>query len=782
MKTFILSVASVFLTTISFSQLSMIETHQNPSCNGNCDGIIAITPNNMVGSVSYTWLPTGANNSVNSNLCAGTYTILAEDGASNTASLSVTLTQPTPLMATTSQNNVTCANWCNGSAIVNPSGGTPPYNYVWQNGVITPQVTNLCPGVIPVTVTDSQGCTVTQTVSLVPPTPVSLNMTVTNSSCASLCNGSATTSPTGGIAPYTYQWFFAGGLNFTIPVIQNVCATSGSLIVTDANGCVTSTAVTIGMTLNNLPNASITSTSYNETCYLSGDGSIDINITGSNTGPFTYTWSNGATTQDITNIPSGIYWVSITDGSSNCTTMRDTITSTGINCGTITGNVYADNNSDCMNNTGDVGFNHAAIFINPGNRYGYTNPNGDYVINNLPYGTYSVSINNLIGSCTQTITTNVNAGTPNSINNDLAVSINYTVQPDMMVSGFGSGIVPGFAGNLVYYLNNLNMNNASGLFKVTLPSACIPNILTVSPSVYTISGDTIIWNFSNITYGNQQQFYVYFNVPVSTPLGSLFQSCGYVQPTLLDVNPNNNTFCYQRIVTGSFDPNDKSVSPVGNGPTGEIPIYTNDLTYLIRFQNTGNGPAVNIVVKDTLSPYLDINTLEMLGSSHNYDLDILPGNILRWKFNNIMLVDSGTNEPASHGFIQYRVKFINSIFGGAEIKNTAYIYFDFNAPVVTNTALNTIEIITNLKNSAAGDNDWNIYPNPSNGTLYLSSQSGIKEQSLLTIINSIGQTVHEESLNSNYKTLDLSKLNNGVYFVKVTSDLKSTVKRIVLNK
>jgi uncharacterized repeat protein (TIGR01451 family) len=224
------------------------------------------------------------------------------------------------------------------------------------------------------------------------------------------------------------------------------------------------------------------------------------------------------------------------------------------------------------------------------------------------------------------------------------------------------------------------------------------------------------------------------------------------------------------------------VNPIGVGPNGEIAANVTDLNYLIRFQNTGNGPAVNIVVKDTLSPNVDVTTFEMLGSSHNYNIEILPGNILKWKLNNIMLPDSNSNEPASHGYIQYRIKRTNNNTPGTQIKNTAYIYFDFNEPVVTNTAINTIETITNISSQTSTDNSWNVYPNPSTGALYIVNSSTIKEESQIQVLNSIGQIVFEETISSNYKNIDLSKLNSGVYFVKITSDKNTTVKRVVLSK
>ena len=787
MKKHLLSLLLIATSFVAFSQITITSTISNVTCFGISNGSATVSATGGTGAYTYTWSPTNTNSPIITGIAAGQYTVTVMDAIANTNSLVITIGQPTQLtVIAVAQNSAAC--WCNGSASVTVTGGNPPYSYAWNSPFSgnMPQVTNLCPGVTQVSITDINGCVAITTVAINAPSIPTFTATVTNNSCQSSCNGSAAAIVNSGTPPYTYMWHYNTGQTFTTyttSTIQNLCVGFATLTVNDANGCATSSMVSISSsTVNTIPNTSITTIAYDETCHLSGDGAIDLSIAGSNSGPFTYTWSNGANTQDLTNIDSDSYWVSIQDANSNCVTIRDTIHSIGINCGTISGNVYVDNNSDCIKNIGDLDFSNAGIIINPGNRFGYTNTNGDYIINNIPYGTYSITSTNILSTCTATLNTNVSAGIPNSTNNNLSVSFNYTLQPDMQVYGHSSGIVPGFTCAMYYNLQNLSMNNGSGIFKATLPTSFIANISNASPNLYAISGDTIIWNLSNSTYGIQQTYIVYFMVPLSTPLGSIFNSCGYVQTNILDINPNNSTYCYSRYVTGSFDPNDKTVSPVGVGANGDIAATETDLTYLIRFQNTGNGPAVNIVVKDTLSPNVDINTFEMLSASHNYNIDILSGNVLRWKFNNIMLADSGSNEPASHGYIQYRIKRTNNNTPGTQIKNTAYIYFDFNEPVVTNTAINTIETITGIKSSFNTNDEWNVYPNPSTGVLYIVNSSSVKEASQIQVINSIGQTVLEETITSNYKNIDLSKLNNGVYFVKIVSDKYSAIKRVVLSK
>lgn len=145
-------------------------------------------------------------------------------------------------------------------------------------------------------------------------------------------------------------------------------------------------------------------------------------------------------------------------------------------------------------------------------------------------------------------------------------------------------------------------------------------------------------------------------------------------------------------IRDSYDPNDISVSPQGHGPKHFIK-NNNKLRYTIRFQNTGTDTAYDIYVIDTLPGELNIASLEMLGSSHKYTYKVLSGqkkNVLRFDFKNIFLVDSFANEKKSHGFVSFDLSMIDSLKKGTEIRNFADIYFDFNPPVKTNTAFNTI--------------------------------------------------------------------------------------------
>jgi len=155
-----------------------------------------------------------------------------------------------------------------------------------------------------------------------------------------------------------------------------------------------------------------------------------------------------------------------------------------------------------------------------------------------------------------------------------------------------------------------------------------------------------------------------------------------------DDDPFTDLVCVNNI--GSFDPNDKSALPIGDGPEHLI-SSGQDLEYKIRFQNTGTDTAFTVVIRDTISDVLDMSTFEAGISSHDYILDIEDNNILVFTFNNILLPDSTVNWTASNGFVEFKINQIENNLPGTIIENTAAIYFDFNEPVITNTVFHTIE-------------------------------------------------------------------------------------------
>lgn len=224
-----------------------------------------------------------------------------------------------------------------------------------------------------------------------------------------------------------------------------------------------------------------------------------------------------------------------------------------------------------------------------------------------------------------------------------------------------------------------------------------------------------------------------------------------------------------QIVTCSYDPNDKTVSP--EGFLGDHYTLLNDsLLYTIRFQNTGNDTAFTVVLRDTLSSSLDFTTFHITGSSHDVNTIIYPNHMVEFRFENILLPDSGTDLEGSNGFVQYRIRPLTSITLPATVYNTAYIYFDYNQPVQTNTVSNTLvtDIYVGMPQASYNPGDVLIVPNPftDESEIILSKTFAVKE-SRLRVMNVWGELVFQKTLSTPTERLYRDKLSSGIYFYEV---------------
>ena len=314
---------------VSVSNIVLSPTQVNVSCNGTFDGQAGVSA--VGGTAPYTYLwNSGATTSSISGLPANTFTVTVTDVGGCTASTTINITQPTTLNANitspiqgTSGTNISCNGQTNGEATANGSGGVAPYNYLWNTSATTQTINNLGAGFYQVTITDQNGCQQIDTLTLTEPdTLVVLIDSVTFNSgstiqCFGSNNGEVSAIVNGGTAPYTYTW----STGATTPTISNQPAGPVSITVEDANGC---TAGPVSFIFIQPPpfSTSISSPTfsggYNISCNGASDGSIDFTISGASP-PYTYLWSTGATTQDVSSLPAGQYTVTATDFN-GCTT------------------------------------------------------------------------------------------------------------------------------------------------------------------------------------------------------------------------------------------------------------------------------------------------------------------------------------------------------------------------------------------------------------------------------------------------------------------------------
>jgi len=254
-------------------------------------------------------------------------------------------------------------------------------------------------------------------------------------------------------------------------------------------------------------------------------------------------------------------------------------------------------------------------------------------------------------------------------------------------------------------------------------------------------------------------------------------SLGFVNYYVLD---EGNTFvsidCQENV--GSYDPNDKQAFPVGVGDQHYITNNT-DLEYMIRFQNTGTGTAFNIVIRDTISPHLNIETLRPGVASHSYTFDIEGANVAVFTFENIMLPDSNVNEVTSHGFVKFNIQQQANNPVGTVLENKASIYFDFNTPIITNAITHTIDenyftnnvsIVTPPEVDEAGIS-VNVFPNPFGEYTIFEIEGNTSHELRLSLYDMMGREVlQQHTIHQQYIKLYKNNLPSGIYVFRLTDE------------
>ena len=269
----------------------------------------------------------------------------------------------------------------------------------------------------------------------------------------------------------------------------------------------------------------------------------------------------------------------------------------------------------------------------------------------------------------------------------------------------------------------------------------------------------------------------------STPTITV-EGCGLVDPGDIslgyltqyyenDSNPFVSIDCQENI--GSWDPNDKRGFPKGYENQHFIEANT-ELDYIIRFQNTGTDTAFRVVIRDTLSEWLNIRDLQAGASSHPYDYEIYEENIVKFTFEDIILPDSTTNEVASHGFVKFRIaqQIDNPV--GTVIQNSAAIYFDYNVPVITNETWHTIGedyISVDIDDPFVSGIHVNFYPNPftQEATFEITYDDGSVipdfETKTFNLFDTRGRLVRSETFDGNKHQFLRKGLTTGLYFFQI---------------
>lgn len=298
-------------------------TVANIACYGDTTGSAEVNVTGGDGNYTYSWSPSGGTGATANNLVADTYTVTVTDGASCQTTQTFTITQPAEaLSASTASTAVSCFGGSNGIASVTVSGGTFPYTYAWTPlGGIGSSISGRPAGDYTCTITDGNGCTLIKTVTISSPAAFLATTIKTDVSCSGGSNGTATVTPSGATAPYSYSWSPTGGSNASA---SGLSAGDYTVTVQDGNFCVYNVEITI-----NEPDLLVlTPSQINVSCPGGNNGEASVIATGG-TAPYTYIWSPaGGTAATATGLTAGNYSVLVTDFKGCSTTQSFTIIST----------------------------------------------------------------------------------------------------------------------------------------------------------------------------------------------------------------------------------------------------------------------------------------------------------------------------------------------------------------------------------------------------------------------------------------------------------------------
>lgn len=464
---------------------------------------------------------------------------------------------------------------------------------------------------------------------------------------------------------------------------------------------------------------------------------------------------------------------------------RDTITfavSSTPNCGRVYAGVLLDNDG---NGSGDISLSGAQIDFT------------DAASNTTTYVIGSSGISGVdVTASPYTVTVNPAWMAANNYINSVPASqtVNFSGSPYVQLPSFVVQCDPSAPASQVdlgirsFYGWGFRAGQNTGSLNITVcnytcagaaPSANLS--ITFDPLLsidsHNIPGATVSGNVisANVSVTGCVSYTIYFDVPGTAPAGTPLSFSGSVTAVgSTDFDLSNNAASCVSEVRNSWDPNDKSVSQ----PAIVSPAVRDEFTYVIRFQNMGNDDAFNIVIKDTLDNDLDLSTFSLLELSHTGSVGIDPATrIATFTFPNIFLPAASVDEPGSHGYAVYKITEKPALPVGTEIRNTAYIYFDMNPPIITNTTSNVNQTMDIDEAAAIG---LALYPVPAGELLTVSFAEA--SPAVISLVDVTGKTVLSVNTVQATHTLDVSQLASGVYTLCVRKNDTLLNRKVIIGK
>ena len=525
-----------------------------------------------------------------------------------------------------------------------------------------------------------------------------------------------------------------------------------------------------------LSHTSFLSLSINDNYHLQHlNIAIDGNVTGGDT--INEVYANGCPNLSVICVVNSEYWPQenlYANQSPNVVITEDCFTtSNDLNqiFGTIT---FDDENDGC--DASDPTMDGVLVQTTDGTNTFSTNTysNGFYA-ESVNEGTFTVSLQNLPSYFNVTPATQ--SATFTDLNN--TETLGFCVTSTQTINDVNVTLIPpsearpGFDASYQLIYKNVGTTTLSGDVTLQFDDA-MQTFVSANPTEDASTVNTLTFNYSNLQPFESRAINVVMNTftPGIVDDGDVLNFTATITPDAGDYTPNDNTFTLAQTVVNSFDPNDKQVlqgAEITNEQTTEY------LDYLIRFQNTGTASAINISVTDMLHDKLDWNTFQMVSTSHAYEVNITNGNFVQFVFDGINLPAEQDNEPASHGFIAFKIKPKTNVVIGDIITGQANIYFDYNAPIITN------EVSTEVVDEALSiqenliEASVKLYPNPVINQFKIEVLNDVAINTV-EVFDISGKQILEFKASEGY---NINELTSGVYFIKVKTNQGTINKKIV---
>lgn len=746
-----------------------------------------VTPSNGTSPYSVIW-SNGLTTNVITGLSSGVYTAVVTDAAGCSAyqALYVQITNVTASINTTPPTESECKN---GSATVNCTNCvSPQFNwcqYPVSNTNIYPYKTQDEP--VFVNINQGGGCeTQVKYTTSTPASGASYNVNTTPTSC-NASNGTASLNFVFPQAPSCSVKWHDG---------QSTVTTNGSASATNLIGGLQSVKVSNGGSCEkhwhySIPFGSglnLTTNLQRPICNFP-TGILEINPNGG-TPPFQYVWNTQPIHTDSIAylLPQGQYSIQVTDANNCLDNITVNVLDTGACNAIVKGKLFVDLNGNGTYEAGEPGIMSKFVFESNLNSAVFSDGNGDYTLF-TPIGTVNIMtphipgfVSTLPGSISTITLSGLTVNTVYSGNDfgfmpvsnfkDLEIEKGHIMQP---------GHIQPY--RMYIQVNNKGTQVNNPTLTVNLPPQTVFSSSFPLGGVYNSLSHSVHWNLSSLPpLVSLPSYFVDVTVPTSIPMGSFLSSSGTIDPISIDSIPVNNTDTDTGVVSAPYDPNDIMLIPDYHyGLVSNILISDTILTYRIRFQNTGNDTAFNVTILDTIDPALDLSTLEVILASSPVNVSLEGNNTLRFYFPMIMLPDSSTDFLGSQGMVVYRIKGNSTL--NYTVRNSAAIYFDLNAPILTQQSQYTwVDAVSTQENEISSD--IKIFPNPTRTrwTLQLGHQANDwRTWRLVDIGGRIlenGSILYEEQ---NKILIPAENLPNGIYFLILESDLQSEYLKLIKN-